>query len=129
MSAKVKAMAKAATQVAAKTTKGAAAPVEHVVEQVLKAEEKAATKAEKKAKKAHAKSPFGHWADSVRGRLDELLGRDGGITLQEAAEKAGVPITRVRQHIGDLRAQERGVWGPKVQVTEHDGKVFVKLAQ
>lgn len=79
----------------------------------------------KVAKKVHAKSKFGHWVDSVRGRLDELLSVGG--TVQEIAEKAGVTVARVHQHIGDLRAQERGVWGPKVQVVSADGKVKVNL--
>lgn len=94
---------------------------EQVEEQQV--EEKVTPVEQKKAPKP--KSRFGHWADSVRGRLDELLEEGGTIT--EIAEKAEVSVQRVRQHLRDLRAQERGKWGPKVTVHNADGVYQVTL--
>jgi len=125
MKAKVEKLA-AVAAAATKAAKGSEKVEKPLDAKAEKAVAKVAKEEQKKEKVAKAKTPFGHWRDSARGRLDEAMAEGG--TLDEIAEKCGVTIGRVRSHIGDLRAQERGEWGPKVVVTTVDGKVSVKLA-
>lgn len=88
-----------------------------------------ATATAKTARKVHAKTLFGHWQDSVRGTLDTLLAvaPDNGLTVAQLAEKANVSEARVRVHLGDLRQQHDGHWGPNVTVCNVGGKYSAML--
>jgi len=102
-----------------------AASVKRVQAGQLAASKPEATKVQDKASKAskvHQWSTFGHWSDSVRGILDNLLDttEQAALTVAQLAAEASkltlalgqpqVTEARVRQHLGDLQTQANGGW-------------------
>jgi len=70
-------------------------------------------KKEKKVKEPKPKSRYGHVLNSQAGILDDMF--HAGCKIEEAAEKAGVKVGRVRGHLNHLRKDK------SVTINEVDG--------